>query len=127
MRYLLLIWPLLVTLCFGQSATLTWQYNSNAIWQAQQMGQPFWFKIYGTNQLGSSFTNWQLIVSQPATNYPVINYDGTNQWFAFTSPIAPGQFFYTSTASNFWGESGPSNTSNVPALPLAIHTTIQKN
>lgn len=111
---------------FGQSTILSWQYNSNAIWQAQQMGWPVWFKIYGTNQPFGAVTNWQLIVAQNATNYTVIASDPTNQTFSYTSTVAPGQFFYVATASNFWGESGPSNTSGVPSLPFAVHTTIQK-
>jgi hypothetical protein len=126
MKYFLIF--ALALSAFSQSATLEWNYNSNAIWQAEAQGQPVYFKIYGTNQpVGSSPTNWQLVSSQPATNYPVIAYDGTNSTYAFTSPIAPGQFFYTSTASNFWGESGFSNTSNVPALPTTVQTKIFKN
>lgn len=124
MRYLF-IFALALT-AWSQSAILEWQYSSNTIWSAQQMGQPFWFKLYGTNQLGSPAANWQLVVAQPATNFTVVNYDGTNNTYAYTSPIAPGQFFYTATASNFWGETGFSNTSGVPTLPSVLHTTIQK-
>lgn len=125
MRYLFIF--ALCLSAWSQSATLEWQYSSNALWSASQIGQPFSFKIYGTNQLGLPAANWEVIVAQPATNFPVVAYDGTNQTFAYTSPIAPGQFFYTATASNFWGESGFSNTSGVPSLPAVLRTTIQKS
>lgn len=125
MRYLL-IFALTIS-AWSQSAVLEWNYNSNAIWSAAQQGQPAWFKIYGTNQLGSPASSWQLVVAQPATNYTLVSYDGfSNNIYAYTSTITPGQFFYTATFSNFWGESGFSNTSGVPALPIIPHITIQK-
>lgn len=125
MKYLL-VFSLALNAC-SQSATLEWQYSSNELALADSNHWDYGFQIYGTNQLGSSFTNWQTVVRQPYTNYPVIAFDGTNYTFAYTSPIAPGQFFYTATTYNFWSNSGPSNTSSVPPLPITLHTTIQKN
>ena len=126
MRYLLIF--ALALSALAQSATLSWQYSSNELAWADSNHWDYGFQIFGTNNpVGSSYTNWQSIVRQPYTNFPVIGFDGTNYTFAYTSSIAPGQFFYTAVTYNFWSNSGPSNTSSVPPLPLALHTTIQKN
>lgn len=108
---------------FSQSATLEWNYNSNALSQAA----PYVFKIYGTNQLGSPAQMWPVLFS--GSNVPVVAFDGTNYTFALSNIVfaTNGQMFYTATASNFWGESGFSNTSNVPALPTTLQTKIFKN
>lgn len=36
--------------------------------------------------------------------------------------LAPGQYFFFVTASNFWGESGPSNITNTPTVASNITT-----
>jgi hypothetical protein len=43
-----------------------------------------------------------------------------------TIQVMPGRMFYYVTASNFWGESGPSNTIGTPAVPAATNVTVRR-
>ena len=61
------------------------------------------YKIYGTNSLSVPQTNWPLLTVVGGT---VSNTSLTMQ---------PQQFFFYVTASNFWGESIPSNVANTPS------------
>jgi hypothetical protein len=56
----------------------------------------------------TSLTGWTLL-----TNFPA-----TNTTYAIT--INPGQHFFFVTASNFWGESIPSNITNTPILATVV-------
>jgi hypothetical protein len=106
---------------------LTWNYNSNAVMQADAGGNPFSFIIYGTNQIGPQ--PWPALTNQIWTNYPIVGYDGSNYVFSMPYQIQPpGEFYFEATVSNnIWGESGFSNTSSTPSLPIPITTQIHPN
>jgi len=76
--------------------TFAWNYPSNV--------QVDVFKIYSSTNVNLPLTNWALISTVP----------GTNATANFL--IQPGIWFFYCTASNFWGESGPSNITNTPAV-----------
>jgi hypothetical protein len=100
---------------------LTWNYSSNTVCQDQTNGLMDWFKVRATNSIGQSASNWPVVYVQPWTNIVITNYDGTNYTFYIQFQVVPaGQMYFTSTFSNFWGESQFSNTSSTPALPSIV-------
>ena len=105
---------------------LQWYYNSNAL-VASATDVP-WFYIRATNSLAGQPGAWPVIYAQPWTNTAVTNFDGTNLTFAISYQVTPpGQMFFVATASNFWGESGLSNTSATPPVASVLKTQIFKN
>jgi hypothetical protein len=105
---------------------LQWNYSSNALNEAQSY--PPSFLIRGTNTLGSDPLTWPVVVNQPWTNVTVAGFDGSNYLFSTPFQVTPpGQMYFVATESNFWGESGLSNTSSTPALPSILQTRIFKN
>lgn len=96
---------------------LSFDYPTNA------MDTNLVFVLRGTNQLGLSPTNWPIEQSLFATNYwtnawtlPVT---GTNYTVTFTNQTTPGVHFWYVAATNFWGESLPSNVLEIPPLPTS--------
>lgn len=61
------------------------------------------FKVYGTNDISAPLSSWPLLATVPGS-VPE----------AFL-PLAPGKMFFYVTASNYWGESLPSNVTNTPS------------
>jgi hypothetical protein len=110
------------------SIHLAWNYPSNEIALADSQGPPTCFLIRATNSLAGSPAAWPVVVYQPWTNLTVAGFDGTNYTFNCAFQVTPpGRMFFVATASNFWGESGFSNTSSTPALPSILKTQIFKN
>ena len=72
------------------------------IWNGQ--AQVDAFKIYGTNDITAPLTNWPLLITVPGNVTQALYI------------MQPGQTFFYVTASNFWGESGPSNVTNTPTV-----------
>lgn len=121
MRYLL-IFALTIS-AWSQSITLSWNYSSNALAQADASGYPISFVVYGTPSLQ---TNFVPITTSAWTNLPIVGFDGTNYQFktAYTMSVA-GSYFFTATASNsFWGESIMSNTSSTPPISVQLKLKI---
>lgn len=90
--------------------TLGWnpqpQLDSNAV-----------FKLYGSTNVSLPVTQWTYLTSAPA-----VTVSGTNSWPTtnLVVTMTPGMFFFYLTASNFWGESGPSNGTSTPAVPGTV-------
>lgn len=107
---------------------LEWNYPSNTICQDLSNGNVDWFNIRATNSLGSPAANWKVVYGQPWTNIVTTNFDGTNFTFYIPMMVNPaGQMFFVATSSNFWGESGFSNTSSTPVLPSMVVPQIFRN
>ena len=83
--------------------TFAWNYPSNV--------QVDVFKIYSSTHVNLPTTNWTLISTVSGTN--------TSAPFL----LQPGIWFFYCTASNFWGETGPSNITNTPAVPVDVPGT----
>lgn len=62
------------------------------------------FKIYSHTNLEAPLTNWVVLT----------NVAGTNRECAVI--IEAGRRFFVCTASNYWGESGPSDWTGLPAV-----------
>jgi hypothetical protein len=62
------------------------------------------FNVYHSINIAVPLTNWSILtnISQTQVDLDVI----------------PGEHFFYITATNFWGESGPSNIANTPSVPL---------
>jgi hypothetical protein len=66
------------------------------------------FVLYSSTNAALPLNQWQ-----PWTNAP-----GTDP--TVTVQMQPGAMFFFVTASNIWGESGPSNVTNTPVAPVSI-------
>ena len=128
MKHSILTLTLLTAIAaLGQSVSLTWQYSSNALAYADTNGWPQYFHIRSFNTPVGNPSNWPTVYYQTVSNTPITGFDGTNYQFTVTNVVAPGQAFFVASISNIWGESGFSNTSSVPPLPLTLQTKIIKN
>ena len=84
--------------------TISWDYP------ADEMDGITFYVYETTNVIGG---NWAIKTNTTATNVS----------FA----VAPGKRFYRATASNFWGESDPSNIINTPEVAkMPANLTIKK-
>ncbi len=81
------------------SVTFAWDY------QKSNMTPDLVFKLYGTSNSALPVTNWTLLTTVFGTNLQVV------------VDVLPGAQFFVLTASNFWGESDPSNVIATPPLP----------
>ncbi len=68
------------------------------------------FRVYGSSSITTPLSNWAVMVAVPATNTTATNYSATVS-------VQPGAFYFTVTASNFWGESDFSAVAVAPSLP----------
>jgi hypothetical protein len=73
-------------------------------WNPPASGSPDLYKLYATNDAAAPLNTWPLLTAIPG--------NVTNASLS----LVPGQVFFYLTASNFWGESGPSNITNTPAV-----------
>jgi hypothetical protein len=75
------------------------------------------YNLYGSNNLTVPLSQWPLL-----SNIPAVTVSGTNSWPTtnLTVVMTPSAFFFYLTASNFWGESGPSNVAGTPVVPNAV-------
>lgn len=76
--------------------TLLWDYPTN------DLGADLTFKVYSTTNIAVPMTNWQVSTIVGTTTAAQVT-------------MAPSRRFFFVTASNIWGESGPSNITNTPA------------
>jgi hypothetical protein len=79
--------------------TLAWDYP------ASELSTNLTFRVYSSATMQLPITAWPVLTNVVGTNLSV------------QVTVAPGQRFFFLTASNFWGESGPSNLANTPPLP----------
>lgn len=75
--------------------TLRWDFPTNKL-------EGITFKIYYTTNLATPKTNWTVL--------------GTTTNLFFSTPIAPGAYFFSVTASNLWGEGDFSNVASTPPV-----------
>ena len=81
------------------------------------------FKLYASSNVAAPINTWTLLTNIPGTVVtPTNSYPQTNVQVA----IEPGAMFFYLTASNLWGETGPSNITNTPPLPLATNLNIHR-
>lgn len=85
---------------FREYVTLVWDYPTAALSTNLQ------FLIYGSTNLDTPTTEWQLLTNTIGTNRSV------------SVRVQPGQWYFVATASNYWGVSRPSNVASTPAPPL---------
>lgn len=104
MKKLVLIYTLLGLLALraalptSQPITLSWDYPTNLL------STNLTFKLYHS-PVAVPFTNYSSIADIAGTNLSV------------TPLVTSGEHYYFVTASNFWGESLPSNLVITPPLP----------
>ena len=79
--------------------TLSWDYP------AYELSDKLTFKVYSSATMVLPLESWPVLTNVSGTNLSV------------KLQILPGQRFFYMTASNFWGESGPSNLIGTPPLP----------
>lgn len=84
--------------------TLVWDYVA-------PVSDDLVFVLRQSANLNTPIAQWNIVATIAGTNR------------AFTFGMLPGAQFFTLTASNFWGESIPSNVASTPTLP-AIATNI---
>lgn len=75
---------------------LIWDYPADQITNVT-------FNLHYSTNISVPLTNWPTL-----TNVSTTNVDLDTQ---------PGAYFFYVTASNFWGESDPSNVASTPAAP----------
>ena len=98
---------LLTTLCcilayaaaIDGKVTLVWDYP------VSEMTTNLTFKVYSSTNIIIPLTNWVVLTNIVGTTNSV------------KVQITPGACFFYVTASNFWGESNPSNVASTPVLP----------
>lgn len=83
------------------SVSLSWDYDTN--------NAPDVFKLYTSTDITTPTTNWTLVATVSG-----------NIHNATISNIPAQQAFYYVTASNWWGESNPSNIAGTPQIPGAV-------
>ena len=72
------------------------------------------FTVYHTTNAAAPVSDWAPIASITATNRIPLT-------------VIPGRNFFACTASNFWGESVPSNVAATPPLPRSdINLSIRR-
>ncbi len=85
--------------------TLAWDYSSN---------DADVFKLYSSTNIAIPLTNWTLAATT----------SGTNRFVTVSNIVARQQWFYV-TASNWWGETYPSNIAGtVQMLGAVLNTRI---
>jgi len=86
---------------FRKTVALSWDYDTN--------NAPDAFKLYSSTNIGLPATNWPLVatVSGNVQNITISNITAQQMWFYVT-------------ASNWWGESLPSNTAGTPQPPGSV-------
>ena len=96
---------------------LLWNYPTNGITDDMV------FSLHSHTNSGAMLEEWPVATSVPVTNWYsnsvcIAPVSGTNYVFSTTNMTLPGaQFFYV-TASNWWGESDPSNVLGLPAAAV---------
>lgn len=83
---------------FRSEIGLEWDQDTNSI--------PDVFKLYTATNLNTPITNWTLVAEISGNVYK-----------AAITNIALQQSFFLLTASNWWGESLPSNVAGTPPIP----------
>lgn len=78
-----------------------WQYSgTNAV-----------FKLYGTTNLSQPVGQWPTLATW--TNSTAGGTNGSTVWYTNQIFLSPSAYFFTMTASNFWGEAPKSATVSV--------------
>lgn len=90
-----------------QNITLIWSQENPATTDIT-------YKVYSSTNLSIPIAQWTLIKLVPGTNYQT------------TISVTPGRAWYSVTASNFWGETDPSNLAGTPPVPVSGSLSIQK-
>lgn len=87
---------------------LVWEYDTNAL--ATNLS----FYIYGSTNLAAPVSSWPVLTNIIGTNL------ACDLW------LAPAQYFFVGTASNFWGETSiTSNLCSVPPPPQPINDSLK--
>jgi len=81
------------------NVNLAWDYPTN------ELSTNLTFKLYSATNIASPVATWPLLTTVVGTNLSV------------TLPIDAQQRYFVMTASNWWGESIPSNVAGTPPLP----------
>lgn len=89
-----------------RSLSLAWDYPASA------QSTDLVFKLYHSSDLSVPQTNWLVLTNVAGTN------------LAVTLSVIPGAHFFYLTASNWWGESGPSNLVLTPPVAVSPSNTV---
>jgi len=96
------------------NVTLIADYDTNVV------SSDMVFKLYTSSDVSVPVTNWTVLTNLV---YPGCMINGTN--VICTVGLTPGQHFYFMTASNYFGESPPSNVTNAAVLVTLSRLRIQ--
>ena len=88
--------------------TLAWDYPTN------ELSMTLTFKLYHSETLTLPAAQWTVLTNIPGTSLQV------------TVPVTISQHYFYLTASNWWGESDPSNVASTPAPPRSGRLTIHR-
>ena len=111
----LVLWFFFRALCLApclhaatnEVVTLAWDYPSAEVTNIAA------FKVYQSEDVSRPLREWPLLT----------NVSGALQ---VSFLLEPGRHFFFVTASNFWGESDPSNVASTPALPRSGVVSIRR-
>ena len=99
-----LLFPLTL-LALGPAFTPSGRINLSWSYPTNEFDTNLVFRVYSSTNATDFLTNWSVLTNVVGTN------------LSATVTIAPGARFFFMTASNFWGESNPSEVASTPALP----------
>lgn len=83
------------------SVALSWDYDTN--------NAPDVFKLYSSGDISSPLTNWPLVATVSGNVHDIS-----------IGNLVPQQAWFYVTASNWWGESLPSNLAGIPQPPSGV-------
>ncbi len=99
--------PAVAGLGTNEPVTLCWEYP------AAEQTPDLHFRVYHSTNPDLPLYKWT----------PLTNTAGTN--CSITVPVERGRHFFYITASNWWGESDPSNIASTPAPPRSVFVSIR--
>lgn len=79
-------------------------------WDAPVQGVTF--NVYHSPDATAPVSTWQRLTNVVGTNRATVT-------------VIPGEHYFIVTASNFWGESGPSNIASTPAVPPEVGSSLK--
>lgn len=93
--------------------TLQWSYSDPA---------PNAFTVYWTTNAVLPVTNWA-VISLPGTN---ALYTNSVTLTNYSMQVIPGQYFFTMSASDFWGESFFDGTVSTPQVRFGTKLSVKR-
>lgn len=107
------IWiiPLLLISAFGGPGNIKTNVTLQADYPTNAVSTDLSFNLYSSTNAALPLSSWSVLTN---VTYPGCMVNGTN--VQVTVPIQPGNMFFYMTASNWFGESNPSNVTNTSVV-----------